>query len=102
MHSTAAETFVEIMTTPEPCPYCGEPVAPGEARAIAVVGLAGVPGTSSLAIHRECLLRQFVGSVGHQLGTCSCHGGTADDPPGMTRREAAIAATELYRMRRGS
>jgi hypothetical protein len=33
-----------------------------------------------------------LGSVGHQKGTCSCHGGTEEDPPEMTKRQAAVAA----------
>ena len=41
-----------------------------------------------------------VGSVGHQLGRCSCFGGDEDDPPGMTVREAALAAVDLYERNR--
>lgn len=46
--------------------------------------------------HYECTLRMAVGSVGHQLHQCSCYGGTAEDPEGMSRREAAIAAAQLF------
>jgi hypothetical protein len=48
--------------------------------------------------HRECYLRHIFGSVGHQMKTCSCYGGTQEDPEGMTRREAAKAAVELFEL----
>jgi hypothetical protein len=47
-------------------------------------------------LHRECAMRQVAGSVGHQTCRCTCYGGDYGDPPGMTRREAAIAATRLW------
>lgn len=46
--------------------------------------------------HYECTMRHVVGSVGHQKGKCSCFGGTEEDPPGMTRRQAAKAALEYW------
>lgn len=42
--------------------------------------------------HVECFMRQMLGSVGHQLRLCSCHGGDYEDPPTLTLREAAKAA----------
>jgi hypothetical protein len=47
-------------------------------------------------IHLDCFLREIYGSVGHQTKQCSCHGGTQEDPDGMTKREAAAAAVRLY------
>lgn len=47
-------------------------------------------------MHRECFLREVGGSVGHQQKRCSCYGGTEDDPPGMTKREAAEAAAYMF------
>jgi len=47
--------------------------------------------------HRECLMRNILGSVGHQRGECSCCGGEGPgDPPDMTKREAAKAAVVEY------
>jgi hypothetical protein len=70
------------------CPHCGEPILPWDDR------LATDAGTRPW--HRECLIRHLVGSVGHQLGRCSCFGGTEEDPPGRTAREAARAAGALF------
>jgi hypothetical protein len=47
-------------------------------------------------IHHECLIRAVVGSVGHQLRRCSCYGGDEEDPPGLTKREAARLAAETH------
>lgn len=79
-----------------PCIYCFEPVLeaePHERRP--VLGKALTLG----AIHRECEARGVLGSVGHQMGLCSCRGGpgTMDDPPGLTRRQAARAALDYAR-----
>lgn len=51
-----------------------------------------------IVFHIECHMVQIVGSVGHQLGKCSCFvkDGTAwEDPPGMTRRQAAKEASDM-------
>lgn len=76
------------MPTSKQCIHCGEPILPGEALA---------PYTENTA-HWECGLRSVVGGVNHQKGLCTCClGGTLDpDPEGMTRREAARAATDLW------
>ncbi len=70
------------------CVFCEEEVLPEEQ----------APSMAQPA-HANCLLRQVIGSVGHQLGTCSCFGGTEEDPPGLTKRQAAKAAAELFRRR---
>lgn len=45
--------------------------------------------------HRECFIRQTCGSLGHVRKVCPCYGGNEEDPPGMTRREAAKAVAEF-------
>jgi hypothetical protein len=65
------------------CAWCDEPILPGE-------------HTSMGGVHYECGLRSVIGSVGHQKGLCSCYGGSEEDPPGLTRRQAAIAAAEYF------
>lgn len=47
--------------------------------------------------HEECFLRRIFGGLNHQMRRCTCCGGTEPpDPEGMTRREAARAAVELW------
>jgi hypothetical protein len=76
----------------EPCILCEEPIEPGD---IGTINIAG-----QVAYH-ACSIRAVIGSVGHQLGKCSCFGGAEEDPPGMSRREAALAAAELFYERQG-
>ena len=70
------------------CQYCDEEILPGER--------ADVIGSD---FHRECLFRTGAGSVGHIRKRCSCYGGTEEDPPGMTKREAAKAALAEWKLR---
>lgn len=64
------------------CDYCGEKLERG----------ARAPHFATGNFHMECGFRMIIGSVGHQRKLCSCYGGTFDDPPDTTRRQAAIAA----------
>jgi hypothetical protein len=66
------------------CLWCDEPLGEN--------GPRGEIDPVALRMHRECALRSVIGSVGHQRGECSCYGGDVEDPPGMTRREAARVA----------
>lgn len=70
------------------CAWCDEPVLEGERLA---------PNYAQ-PTHYECGLRGVLGSVGHQRRRCSCFGGDEEDPPGMTRREAARAAAEYFHL----
>ena len=65
----------------EDCLHCGEP--------------ATLDAATRQALHRECAIRMVVGSVGHLLGQCSCFGGTREDPPALSTREAARKAASL-------
>lgn len=73
------------------CIHCDEPVLPEEAHETRTMLLSS---PAVRLIHRECAARMVLGSVGHQMGLCSCNGGPDqfDDPPGYTKREAAMAA----------
>jgi hypothetical protein len=64
------------------CFYCEEPLDQG--------------GGSN--IHKECAFRMIAGSAAHQLHECTCFGGTREDPPEMSTREAAKLALETYRL----
>lgn len=61
-----------------------------------------VDGHRLVAHHLPCHLRSVLGSVGHIEGRCSCVGGDEEDPPGLSRREAAIAAVAAWERRHGS
>ena len=70
------------------CQYCSEPIDPAWP-------FKTINGGAD-AMHGECYIRMLMGSVGHQLKACSCYGGTTEDPPGMTKHEAAHAAAIVY------
>lgn len=82
-YETLVETPVGI-----PCFYCEEPIQALEMGTIENLGPS----------HYECQMRMIVGSVGHQLRKCSCFGGNLEDPPTLTKREAAVAAYELWKL----
>ena len=70
------------------CVYCGEVVSNGEQH----------PNFDH-SIHRECAFRTIVGGVAHVLRRCSCFNPESklpSDPPNLTKREAAIAARDLW------
>lgn len=69
------------------CIYCEEPIDEG------AVAFQYANGPWS---HRACSIRMLIGSVGHQLGRCYCYGGTEEDPPGLTRRQAAEQAALMF------
>lgn len=78
------------------CLRCDEEIVEGDSGEIqAYIDEAG---PRPVAQHRECLIRAIAGSVGHQLGVCSCPGkpGWMDDPAGLTKRQAAILAERLF------
>jgi hypothetical protein len=70
-----------------PCLLCDERIEEGD---------TGTINGFKQIIHYECGMRSVIGSVGHQMRLCSCYGGTVEDPPGMSRRQAAIAAVALW------
>lgn len=79
------------------CAHCDEPIRPGE---ISVIFRSSPGGPYDEVIHEECRIRIFEGSVGHQQRRCPCYGGRSDDPPGLTKRDAARAAAALWRANR--
>jgi hypothetical protein len=90
--------YLEVVSTPigpihDPpeCCWCDEEIKDGEIGF--VMDCYDSDGVKDTYYHRECLMRTILGSVGHQAGRCSCHGGEdCGDPPDMTKREAAQAA----------
>lgn len=54
---------------------------------------------SQNSLHRECFIRQIVGSVAHQKRTCRCFGGTDAEIDGdLSPRQAAIAADAIFHL----
>lgn len=88
------------------CIWCHEEVLPGEGppslpklTGLAAQTQGGVVDGEQVTqenVHKECLIRMVSGSKGHILKKCSCYGGTEEDPPEMTLRQAAVAAAEAY------
>jgi len=53
-----------------------------------------------LGFHFACALRASIGSIGHIQKKCSCYvkeGPTEDDPPGLTKRQAARLVANYVR-----
>mgnify|MGYP001602716130 CR=1 FL=1 len=72
----------------ELCLFCEELIAQGDDGELICSGDGLKP------VHRECLLRMVVGSIEHQQGRCSCHGGNEEVK--LSKRESAIAATKYF------
>lgn len=70
------------------CRRCEEPITAADRKSPARL--------DGNAMHYECGLRIVIGSVGHLRKECWCFGGTSEDPEGMTKREAARAAVDLW------
>lgn len=66
------------------CTYCEEPIT--------AMDRLGTTPTE----HHECLMRMVVGSISHQLKKCACYGGAWEDPPELTKREAARLALDYF------
>ena len=73
------------------CPHCVEPILPEEPTRIII------HDGSPARFHVECVMRMVVGSAAHQLGDCSCTGGTREEPPGLTKRQCAILAYGTFK-----
>jgi hypothetical protein len=70
------------------CPHCEEPILRDEPTRV----------LGPEVFHRECAIRMIAGSGAHQLGECSCFGGTREDPPGSTKRQGAMVAYEVFQL----
>jgi hypothetical protein len=78
------------------CDWCEEMILSDDLGVI-------LPSTESdTTFHRCCFLRSLIGSAGHQKQTCACYGGTEEDPPDMTKKQAAEAATALFDKQHGA
>lgn len=70
------------------CERCGEPFARDDESEFIHPGF----------FHVECAARMVIGGMNHLLGRCTCCGGTEPpDPPGLSKREAALNALAVFR-----
>lgn len=71
------------------CLYCEEKILPADRTHTYANGPV---------VHKECFLRGIFGSVAHLEKRCGCYvpNSTENDPPGLTRREAALLAVKKY------
>jgi len=75
------------------CQYCGETI---ENNAMPMPHFDGKQFYIN-RYHYECYMRMIVGGTNHLNKTCKCFGGSDEpDPPEMTKRQAALAAFDLW------
>lgn len=81
-------------SVPLVCPHCEEPIVQGDE-----LGRHLIAHPDGLRLlHEECAMRTILGGINHLMGKCTCCGGTEQpDPPGMSRRDAARAASLYWR-----
>lgn len=77
------------------CLWCKDPIVAGEEFETRPMVGSNPPHVGY--IHYECAARMALGSLGHLRGNCSCYGGKEDDPAGVSKRQAAIAALRYAR-----
>ncbi len=80
----------------QPCLHCEELIAENDSGVLMWCVPMPPKEPAYRPLHHECWVRMGVGSVGHLEKRCSCHGGDEEDPPDMTKRQAAVAATNLF------
>lgn len=103
-HAPACEPQLEVPTpVGETCLWCDEPIDEGH-RGFTQRYYDGKTATV-VPMHLECSLRQIMGGALCADGTCeNCgdgQGGAISDPPGLTMREAAIAAVAALERKTG-
>lgn len=83
------------------CYHCGEGIEDDAIPPKVRAGMVAESPDPIRDLHLSCAIRMAVGSVGHQLGLCRCPGrpGVLQDPPGLSRHEAARMAKELFEAR---
>jgi hypothetical protein len=92
----AAFIYHDVDKIPTPvgkvCLYCEEAIDEGDDGFM--MSVAALGEITQQPIHRECMIRMTVGSVAHQMRTCSCFrkGSEEHDPPGASKRQSARAA----------
>jgi hypothetical protein len=71
------------------CQYCDEEITPRDPISVATL--------NGDFMHWECGLRIGIGGLNHLQGRCSCCGGNLpSDPEGLTVRQAARMAAQVW------
>ena len=91
----------------EPCLRCEEPIVEGDSGVMVLVGkgqLGPLVAVRPEPMHWACWMRGIIGSLSHIEKQCGCFvsGSDHNDPPNVTRREAAelaLAAWEQLTMK---
>lgn len=80
----------------ELCGRCDEPIGPDDS-GLLIQHWGGADRGSWRPHHYDCYFRGAIGGLNHLRGSCTCCGGTEPpDPPEMSKREAASAATAYW------
>lgn len=86
-----------MWNVPLVCLFCDESIVAGDDLARNLIGTEKGPRLA----HEECAVRSIIGGVNHLQGNCTCCGGTMPpDPPGLTPRQAARAAYDVWMRKR--
>lgn len=100
-YGCAYESDMPHAPTPvgESCAHCDEAISDGDTGLI--TAYLGTEGWTFKPLHYDCHMRGIVGGLNHQLGKCTCCGGTEPpDPPHMSKRAAAIAAVNCFYLKK--
>lgn len=85
------------------CLRCDEPILNTDRYEATILITAS--GSEERWLHQECAMRSVIGGAVHVEMRCSCfvEGGPDDsDPPGLTKRQAALAAAEAWKRTRSN
>lgn len=83
----------------QPCLYCDELITAADDAPQTFPNILSATDWEIRAAHKECMVRQTLGSLAHLDRRCSCYGGTDHDTPGFTARQEALAV--YARLQRG-
>lgn len=89
--------LIEEMRKPFPvgeaCLYCNEVFDEAAGDSGKAIPFMGTAAPRVIHVHKECALREVVGSLAHLQGHCACQKGSAD-PSLQTSRQDALAVWE--------
>ena len=90
-HGRLIEEMRKPFPAGESCLYCDEVFDEAAGDSGQAMPCLTADGGSVRHVHKECLLRNVVGSIAHLQGRCRCSGGERSAGPGVTYRQDALA-----------